>query len=93
MTLCRRLSCGHFHDETEDASVFFTVLVPVTRGVVFRADNQSPTFLGSAVDGLYDVDEFLLILQHPVEFVVISRPKIAHHVFVSEEKHDRHGVV
>jgi hypothetical protein len=68
-------------------------LVPITCRVVFRADHQSPTLFGSSVDGLYDVDELLLILKHPVEFVVVSRPKITHHMFVSEEKHDCHGVV
>lgn len=68
-------------------------LVPITRRVVFRANHQSSSLLGSAVDGLHDVYELLLIFQHPIEFVVISGPKIAHHVFVSEEKHDCHGVV
>lgn len=68
-------------------------LVPITRRVVFRANHQSSTLLSSPVDSLYDIDELLLILKHPVEFVVVSRPKITHHMFVSEEKHDCHGVV
>ena len=58
----------------------------------FRADHQTPALLRTSIDSLDDIDEFLLILQHPVQLVVVSRTEIAHHVFVAEEEHQSHGI-
>lgn len=71
----------------------------VKRGVkgetrrTFRADNETPPLLGAPIDSLEDIDQFLLVLQHPVKLVVVSGAKITHHVLVAEEEHDRHRVV
>lgn len=46
------------------------LLVPVAGGVVFGADDETATFLRAAVDGLDDVDQLLLVLEDPVEFVL-----------------------
>jgi hypothetical protein len=61
--------------------------------LTLRTDHQPPPLLSSPIDRLDDVDQLLLILQHPVEFIIVPRPEIAHHVLVAEEEHERHRVV
>lgn len=65
----------------------------MSRTVILWADDQTTALLGSFVHRLQDIDELLLVLQHPVELVIVSRSEIAHHVFIAEEEHDGHGVV
>lgn len=95
----------------------FTSLRVETRGILrirlgghtFWTDDQTSPFLGSAVNRFNDINQFLLILQHPIQLVVVSRPKIAHlyedqqavdvqkqgayHVLVAEEEHECHGII
>lgn len=61
--------------------------------IVLRADYQTSALLGAPEHSLKDVDELLLIVQHPVQFVVVSGTEIAHYVLVAEEEHDGAGVV
>jgi hypothetical protein len=68
-------------------------LVTISSGVVFGRDNQTTALLCTLVDGLNNVDEFLLILQDPVEFVVVASAKVTHHVLVAEEEHEGDCVV
>lgn len=63
-------------------------LISVPRAVILRADHQTSALLGSPVDGFDNVNELLLILQHPVELVVVTGAEIAHHVLVAEEEED-----
>lgn len=64
-----------------------------TTELTFRTDNQTSSLLRPAVDSLDNVNQLLLILQHPIQLIIVARAKIAHHVFVSEEEHERHRVV
>lgn len=57
------------------------------------ANDQTATLLSALVDGLNDVDQLLLVLQDPVQFVVVTRSEITHHVFIAIEVHDSHRVV
>ena len=57
------------------------------------ADYETSTLLGAAVDCLDNVDEFLLILKHPIQLVVVTSSEIAHDVLIAEEEHDGAGVV
>lgn len=68
-------------------------LIPIPRGVILWTNHQTPPLLRPTIDRLHDVDQLLLILEHPVQFVVISRPEITHHMLVAEEEHQRHAVV
>lgn len=68
-------------------------LVPVLGGVIFWRHHQTPTLSCSSVDGLYDVDHFLLVLQGPIDFVIVSSAQIDHDVFVAEEEHHGAGIV
>lgn len=61
--------------------------------LTFRTNDKTTALLRSLVDGFDDVDQLLLILQHPVEFVVVTGSKVAHHVFVPVEEHNGHRVV
>jgi hypothetical protein len=70
-----------------------TTSVPIPRRIVFWRDDETSAFLGAFVDGLYDVDQFLLVLKDSVHLVVVSGAKVTHHVFVTEEEHERHEVV
>ena len=68
-------------------------LVSVSGRVVLGTHDQTSALLGSSVDGLDDINQLLLVLQNPVQLVVVSGSEITHHVFVAEEEHDGHGVV
>jgi hypothetical protein len=56
-------------------------------------DYQTTTFLRATVDGLDNINQLLLILQDPVQLIVISGTEIAHHVFIAEEEHEGDGIV
>ena len=68
-------------------------LVAVASRVILGTHYQTPTLLRSSVDRLDDIDQLLLVLQHPVELIVVAGTKIAHHMFITEEEHDSHRVV
>lgn len=70
-----------------------TTLVPVPRRIILRADNQPSTFSRALIDRLNDINQLLFILQDPVQFIIIPRTKITHHMFIPEEEHDGDGVV
>lgn len=61
--------------------------------LTLRTNNQTTTLLRALVDGLDDVDQLLLVLQYPIQLVIVTRSEIAHHVFIAVEKHDRHRIV
>jgi hypothetical protein len=57
--------------------------VSVVSRVVLGTDDETASLPGALINNLEDVDKFLLIVKHPVDFVVITCAKITHHVFVS----------
>ena len=59
----------------------------------FWTDDETTTLLGALVDGLDDVNQLLLVLQYPIQLIIVTRPKIAHHVFIAVKEHDRHGII
>jgi len=61
--------------------------------LTLRANDQTPPLLRALVDRLDDVDQLLLVLEHPIELVVVTGPEVAHHVLVAVEEHDRHRIV
>ena len=65
----------------------------MTGALTFGADYQTATLLCTLVDCLDDVDQLLLVLQHPVQLVVVTCAEIAHHVFVAVEEHNCHSVI
>jgi uncharacterized 2Fe-2S/4Fe-4S cluster protein (DUF4445 family) len=67
--------------------------VSVSRGVILRRDDQTASLLRAFVNRFDDVNQFLLVLENPVEFVVVTGAEITHHVFVSEKEHNRNWVV
>jgi hypothetical protein len=84
---------AHRHVCPPSKNLVSNALVSVSSRVVLRADDKTTTLFRSLVDGLNDINQLLLVFQHPVEFVVVTRSEIAHHVFVAEEEHDGHRVV
>lgn len=56
-------------------------------------DDQTTALLRTLVDGFDDVDQFLFVLQDPIQLVIVTRSEIAHHVFIAVEEHDRHRIV
>lgn len=56
--------------------------------------NYQPSSLSSStVHNLNNVNELLLIIHGPVDFVVVSSAQINHDVLVAEEKHDSAWVI
>jgi len=68
-------------------------LVAISGRIILRTNNKTSTLLSTSVDRFNNVDQLLLVFQHPVQLVIISRTKIAHHVLVAEEEHKRDGIV
>jgi len=68
-------------------------LVSVSGGVILRTDNQTTTLLRTTIDRLDDINQLLLILQDPVELVVVTGTEIAHHMFIAEEEHEGNRIV
>jgi hypothetical protein len=71
-----------------DSPERFRDSVSVSCAVILGADHQTSTLLCSPVNGFNNVDELLLVLQHPVELVVVTSSEIAHHVLVAKEEQD-----
>lgn len=61
--------------------------VAILGGVVLGGDNETASFSGAPVDGLHNVHHLLLVLQGPVDLVVVASAQINHDVLVSEEEH------
>lgn len=61
--------------------------------ITLWTNDQPPPLFRPSINCLDDINQLLLILQHPVQLVVVARAEIAHHVFVAEEKHERDRVV
>lgn len=64
-----------------------TFLISIFCGVIFWRHNQTSPLSRTTVNGFDDVNEFLLVFNRPIYFVVISGAQINHNVLVSEEKH------
>lgn len=67
--------------------------ISVACRIVLWADNKTSSFLCTLVNGLNDVYQLLLVLQYPIQFVVIAGAEIAHHVLISEEEHEGDCIV
>ncbi|CAN8008174.1 unnamed protein product, partial [Ixodes pacificus] len=67
--------------------------VAVLCRVVLGGDDQTSALACPPVHGLYDVHHLLLVLQGPVDLVVVARAQVDHDVLVAEEEHDRAWVV
>ncbi|CAN7949868.1 unnamed protein product, partial [Ixodes pacificus] len=67
--------------------------VAVLCRVVLGGDDQTSALARPPVHGLYDVHHLLLVLQGPVDLVVVARAQVDHDVLVAEEEHDRAWVV
>ena len=53
------------------------------RILTLRTNHQTTSLLGTLVDRLDDIDQLLLVFEHPVQFIVVSGSEITHHMFVS----------
>lgn len=56
-------------------------------------DDQTTALFRALVDGFDNVDQLLLVLQYPIQLIIVTRSEIAHHVFIAVEEHDRHRIV
>lgn len=56
--------------------------------VILRTNNQTPPLPCPTINRLNNINQLLLILQYPIQLVVVTRPKITHHVLVAVEEHD-----
>lgn len=65
------------------------ILVSVLGGVVLGRDDEAAALARAAVHRLDDVDHLLLVLQRPVDLVVVAGAQVDHDVLVAEEEH--HG--
>lgn len=85
-------TCAHRHGIV---SIFPTVdpSISITCGIVLWANNKASSLLCAFVDCLDDVNQFLLVFQHPIQLIVVAGAEIAHHVFIAKEEHKSNRVV
>ena len=55
--------------------------------ILWRNDQTSP-FLCASIHSLNNIDHLLLILQSPVNLIIITGPQIDHDMFIPEKEHD-----
>ena len=67
--------------------------VSVLGRIIFGGYDKTAAFARTSVHSFYDVDEFLLVLNGPVYFVVVTRSQVNHYVFVSVEEHDSAWII
>ncbi len=53
-------------------------LVSISGRIILRTNNQPPPLLRPAINRLNNINQLLLILQHPIQLIIISRAEIAH---------------
>ena len=53
-------------------------LVSIPGRIILRTNNQPPPLLRPAINRLNNINQLLLILQHPIQLIIVSRPEIAH---------------
>jgi len=63
-------------------------LVAVFGGVIFGSNDKTTTLPRAAVNSLDNVDELLLVLESPIDLVVVASAQIDHDVLVPEEEHN-----
>ena len=68
-------------------------LIAVFGGIVFGGNDETAALASAAINSLDDVDELLLILESPVDLVVVAGAQIDHDVLVPEEEHNRRRIV
>ncbi len=71
----------------------FTTSIAVLGGIVLGRNHKTSSLPCSSINSLHNVNEFLLVLESPVDLVVIPSTQIDHDVLVPEEEHDGAGVV
>ncbi|CAN8003102.1 unnamed protein product, partial [Ixodes hexagonus] len=67
--------------------------VAVLGRVVLWRDDETASLARPPVHRLDNVHHLLLVLQGPVDLVVVARAQVDHDVLVAEEEHDRARVV
>lgn len=56
-------------------------------------NNQTTTLLRTTIDRLNNIDQFLFVLQNPVQLIVVTGAEIAHHVLVAKEEHQGDRII
>ena len=68
-------------------------LIFIFCGIVLGRDDETSAFTRAVEDGLHNVDEFLLVVHWPVDFIVVTGPQIDLDVLIAIEEHDGDGIV
>ncbi len=61
--------------------------------VVFGRHHQSLSFSCSFIYYFANINQILCLFKNPIDFIVVARPAVDHHVSVSVEEHQGHGVI
>jgi hypothetical protein len=57
-------------------------------GVVLGTDDETTPFPGTTIDCFDNLMHLFLVVQAPIDLVIITSSKITHHVLVTIEEHD-----
>lgn len=68
-------------------SLFNSTSIPVPRAVILGTDDQTSALLRPLVNRLHDIDQLLLVFQHPVQLVIVPCAKVTHHMLIAVEEH------
>lgn len=68
-------------------------LILVTSRIILRSNHQPPPLPRPPKNRFHKINHLLFVLHCPINFIIIPRPQIDHHVFISIKKHDGTRVV
>jgi len=80
-------SCRTWQARTYTSIANKNGLVTVLGGIVLWSNHQITALPGTPIPSLYNVNKLMLVLQGPIDLIVVSCPKINHDALVSEEEH------
>ena len=68
-------------------------LITVFGTVILRRDDETAALPRSSVNGFYDVNELVDVIERPVDLVIITGAQIDHDVLVAEKEHEGARIV
>jgi len=80
-------SCRTWQARTYTSIANKNGLVTVLGGIVLWSNHQITALPGTPIPSLYNVNKLMLVLQGPIDLIVVSCTKINHDALVSEEEH------
>ena len=68
-------------------------LVAIFGGIIFWGNYETTSLLCATVHGFDYVNHLLLIVERPIDLVVVPSAEVDHDMFITKKEHDCTGIV